>query len=97
MAPARAPQDRKPKTPAESEATGAPIEFDFHGLTLAVPPTLKWPYRAVVAFERGQVSGFLAGVLGTEGHDAFLATEPDAERAAELVAEVQRVAGIAGN
>jgi hypothetical protein len=97
MPAARTPQDRKPKTAAESEATGVGLDLDFHGATYTIPPTSKWPYRAILALESGRVGGFLAGVLGTEQHDAFVATDPDVDQVTELVAEVQRVAGISGN
>lgn len=83
--------------PVAAEAIGALIPVDFDGVTYNVPPSNRWPYAALVAFEDGKVAGFLRSLLGEEEHAKFAATEPYIEDLDRFVTAIQEGLGISGN
>lgn len=85
------------KNPTAAEALGAPIPFTFEGVDYSVPTSADWPFEALEAFEDNKVATFLRLVLGEDQIAAFRATKPSVGKFQELVVELQKALGIAGN
>jgi hypothetical protein len=87
---------KKPINPTAAEALAEPVAFTYADVDYVVPSTSEWPYAALEAFEDGKLSGFIREILGEEQHDRFKATKPKVSDLSDLIQEMQKALGIAG-
>lgn len=83
--------------PTAAEALDQDVEVVFHGVTFSIPPTTRWPFEAIEAYEDGKVAKFLTTLLGDAQAAAWRALKPTVADLGEFVTTIQGALGIRGN
>ncbi|WP_405061897.1 hypothetical protein OG474_09650 [Kribbella sp. NBC_01505] len=82
---------------AKAEATDAPVTFPYGDKTYTVPPSIKWPVSALMAFEDEKIATFCRALLGPVQWTAFMSTDPDVQDISGLMEALGEASGISGN
>lgn len=84
-------------TPAQAEATGTPIRFEYDGETYEVAPSSTWDLDILEAYEDGMIVRVIKGLLGPKQYAQFRSKKRTAADVGGLFESMQVAMGLGGN